>query len=280
MSIFVFRRDRFRSLAFCCAAAAASSLLASCSGAGTTAPNTVAVAPQDASVLQQSEIGFAKTPAYRQVVLNDKPIADFPLDSKGEGSLVGGYTTALKGGATIVKGGPIKNQKNDHSLMLSGMEYATTSLSGGIPGTGTVVAWVNLSELPSTAGSYFYIAGESQGGNDFDVQFQNDNLLYFYTGGGENTSYAPPTGSLIGKWNMIAATYLGGSDGFRNIYWNGALAATVSGSVNSAPKTSQFNIGESLVFTGRYFQGNIGEVAVWDHALTAKQISAIYRASK
>ena len=121
-------------------------------------------------------------------------------------------------------------------------QYVSTSLSGGIPGAGSMMAWVDFAELPSTAGAYFYIAGESQSGNDFDFQFQNDNSLYFYTGGGENAEYtiSNPSATLLNQWNMILVTYTGGASGTRDIYWNGNLAASFSGSVDASTKFNPF----------------------------------------
>jgi hypothetical protein len=229
---------------------------------------------------QFSRVLPGSDPVYRRVVLATTPIAYFPLDSAKEGSIVGGYTTTFVGGASIIKGGPIQDEQHDHSVSLSGNgQYLTTSLSGGIPGTGTMIAWVNLAALPGTLNRFFYVSGESEDTNDFDVQFQTDNAVYFYTGAGENTSYVPPVSSLVGEWHMIAATYQGGDPGFRYIYWDGVLVATGFNKVDSSPKTNQFNVGESLVWTGRYFQGEIDDVAVWNRALTSKEVRRIYHAA-
>lgn len=219
-------------------------------------------------------------PVYRTVVLATTPIAYFPLDSATEGSIVGGYTTAFVGGASIKQGGPIQDEQSDQSASLSGNgQYVTTSLTGGIPGAGSMIAWVNLAALPGTVNRIFYVSGESQFGNDFDLQFLTDNAVHFYTGAGENTSYAPPVSALVGNWHMIAVTYQGGDPGFRYIYWDGALVATGFNKVDSSPKTSEFSMGESLFFTGRYFQGEIDDVAVWNRALSSREVARIYRAA-
>jgi hypothetical protein len=53
----------------------------------------------------------------------------------------------------------------------------------------SIMAWVNLATLPSQARRFFYLAGESQAGNDLDVQFENDNALKFYTAAGGHLTY-------------------------------------------------------------------------------------------
>jgi hypothetical protein len=259
-------------------ACAALTLLTACSGGTTTVPQASGIVPGGA---ENGAIAL-KASKYQNAVLATNPIAYFPVNSPTQGSVVGGYTATLLYGAKIAKPGAIKSDgKKNKYLKLAGQAYATTSLNGGIPGTGSMVAWVNLSQLPSVLGTYFYISGESQVGNDFDLQFQNDNNLYFYTGAGENTEYVTNPSSLVGKWNMIAVTYQGGgSTGFRNVYWNGKLVAPYTGGVSTGYKTTQFSIGESIVFTGRYFQGGIDAVAVWGRALSASEISAIYAAAK
>jgi hypothetical protein len=209
-----------------------------------------------------------------------KPLAYFPFNAESEGSVGGKYNVQLDGGARIAPHGAIKTDGSaNRYLLLKNQDFAVTSLKGHIPGTATIVAWVKLTSLPSASGTYYYVAGESQDGNDFDLQFENDNNLYFYTGGGENTMFKSSSLHLVGKWNMIAVTYKGGTNGFRNIYWNGRLVATASGAVDNAAKTAKFSVGESLVFTGRYFQGGIDAVAVWNHALDSNDISKIYRAA-
>ena len=219
--------------------------------------------------------------SVESAILATSPLAYWPLQVANGSSLVNGYTSTDQNGAAVVSAGVGAPESNAMSLNGNNTtpQYVSTSLSGGIPGTGSMVAWVNLAALPSTSTATYYVAGESQNGNDFDLQFQSDNKIYFYTGAGESTSYAPTTGTLAGQWHMIAATYQGGGTGFRDIYWDGALVASFAGSVNSASKVNAFNIGYSTVFGGRDFNGLISDVAVWNSPLSALQVSNIYSAA-
>ena len=253
--------------------AGAAVVLYACAGPASAPPAPPPGAPAQVVDLSKS--------AYQKAVMKTNPVAYFALNKASGGSVGGKYTLTLVGGAKIVKGGAIRaDRKKNKYLKLADQAYATTSVAGNVPGTGSMVAWVNLSELPSMGGQYFYIAGESEVANDFDVQFENDNNLYFYTGAGENTEFVTDTSSLVGQWHMVAVTYQGGSSGFRDIYWDGSLVAPFSGPVSSSPKTAALSIGESLVFTGRYFQGGIDAVALWKRALSAGEISAMYAAAQ
>jgi hypothetical protein len=62
------------------------------------------------------------------------------------------------------------------------------------------------------------------------------------------------------------------------LYWDGQPVAKDQ-DPNAPQKTTQFTIGESPVFTGRFFDGGIDEVAIWDRALSPADIAAIYKAA-
>lgn len=221
---------------------------------------------------------------YITTVGATNPLAYFRLTAPGTPSTVGGYATSYSGAVTTGPGAPIAaNPTNTGAVFAASDPNAqiTTGLSGGVPGRGSINVWVNLSALPSALSRTFSLASEGQSGNDFDFQIQTDNRLYFYTGGGENTSAALAAGSLVGQWNMLTATYDGtlGANSFRNIYVNGALVGSFTGAVNATPKTSQFVIGNNLAFTGRALAGSIDEVAVWNYGLTDAQVATIYRSA-
>ena len=140
-----------------------------------------------------------------------------------------------------------------------------------------LIAWVNLAALPSKESHVLYVAGESQSGNDFDLQFESDDNLRFYTSGGGHVSYAPDPNTLVNQWHMILATMDTVAPN-KVIYWDGQPAANDQ-LPNEPQKTAQFTIGESPVFTGRFFDGGIDEVALWNRALSAADVAAIYKAA-
>jgi len=80
--------------------------------------------------------------------------------------------------------------------------------------------------------------------------------------------------TLEGEWHLIVAT-LNESTGTRAIYWDGKLAKQDHGG-GTPGKTNEFSIGESKVFRGRYFNGIISDVALWNRALTEDTVERIY----
>jgi len=77
--------------------------------------------------------------------------------------------------------------------------------------------------------------------------------LRFYTAAGSNVAYTPPLATLEGEWHLVVATFNAGT-GERAIYWDGKLGQKDTGG-GRIGKTNEFSIGESKVFTGRFFDG-------------------------
>jgi hypothetical protein len=206
------------------------------------------------------------------------PIAFFRFETTSGHSEVGPETYKTVGGASVVTGAPI-GVASDMALAFDGTDgYVATTVKGGIQTAGSMMAWVRLAILPANAPHILYVGGESESGNDFDIQFEGDNALHFYTAAGSNLMYAPKPSTLVNQWHMIVVTADFGS-GTRAIYWDGAPVAKDAGG-GTPNKTSAFSIGESTVFRGRYFNGAIDEAALWKRALTAGEVSAIYAATK
>lgn len=207
------------------------------------------------------------------------PIAYFRLDAATGKSQVGTATWKPVGGVAIAApGAPVAASLSKFAKLNGGDAYITTTQTGGVGGAASIMAWVNLAELPSKAGRLFYVAGESEVGNDLDVQFETDNSLRFYTAAGGLIAFNPPPASLLNQWHMILVT-LDTASHTRHIYWDGNSVASDQGG-GEAGKKNVFTIGESVVFTGRFFHGGIQDVALWNRALKAAEVSSIFAASK
>jgi hypothetical protein len=211
-------------------------------------------------------------------VTSTHPLAYYRLDGPSGKSQVGTTTWKSTGGVTAAAPGAPIGASVSKFAKFDGHDGAiTTTQSGGIGTAATIMAWVNLAALPSKVGRIFYVAGESQSGNDFDLQFEPDNAIRFFTAGGGNLTYQPPVATLVDQWHLVVASVDTVSLA-RVIYWDGKRVATDKGG-GRAGKTSAFTIGESPVFTGRFFKGGIQEVALWSRALKAAEVAAIYASS-
>ncbi len=211
----------------------------------------------------------------------------FTTSSQGN-SVVHGYTGVLENGAAVggPGSGPPVNDPASSALVLANGDGGTQDMvSGGkkpllgkIVSHGSIVAWINLADLPANQGRIFSIAGESQVSNDFDLQIQPNNQLCFFTDSGSSTC-APNlfSASDIGVWHLIVATFK--ASGPRVLYIDGKKVATGTAGGHSANQ-SPFYVGESTVFTGRYFVGSIGDVAEYSTPLSAKAARALWAARK
>jgi hypothetical protein len=211
-------------------------------------------------------------------VVASHPIAYYRLDASTGKSQTG--TTAWKPEGSVAiaaPGAPVNADTSKFAKLDGSTAYISTTQTGGISTAASIMAWVNLAELPSKAGHFFYIAGESESGNDLDLQFETDDILRFYTAGGGNLSYAPAPATLVNQWHLVVAT-LDTVSGARAIYWDGRRVATDKGGGRPG-KSSAFNIGYSTVFTGRFFHGGIQDVALWNRALPQNSVAAIFNAS-
>jgi hypothetical protein len=214
-------------------------------------------------------------PGFVATVKASHPLAFFRFESPSGTSAVGSATYKATGGVTATANGAPIGVAGNHALKFNGTDgYVDTTLVGGITTAASMMAWVKLAVAPAGVGHIDYVAGESQNGNDFDVQFESDNHLHFYTAAGSNVSFSPDLNTLVSKWHMIVVTMDLGS-GARAIYWDGKVVASDSGGGNPN-KTTEFSVGESKVFTGRFFDGSIDEVAVWNRALRASEVASIF----
>jgi len=221
--------------------------------------------------------GVAQTD-FVTAVTATHPVAYYRLDAKSGKSVVGSTTYKPMGGVTSgAPGAPVGAAS--HYAQLNGRDaYIVTTQAGGVTTAASIMAWVNLAELPSKLGRLVYVAGESEVGNDLDLQFDTDNAVKFWTAAGGHVSYSPPPATLVDQWHMVVVT-LDTVSLARAIYWDGKPVAADKGG-GSAGKKSIFTIGASPVFSGRNLMGGVEEVALWNRALKPAEVAAIYATAK
>jgi hypothetical protein len=213
---------------------------------------------------------------FATAVQSTHPVAYYRLDAASGKSETGASAYNPQGGVSAASGAT-PTGLSSYAKLDGQNGWILTTQKGGVNTAASIMAWVNLADLPSKSGHFFYVAGESQNGNDLDLQFEDDNVLRFFTAGGGRVEYAAPPASLVGKWHMIVATIDTVSKA-RAIYWDGKLAASDQGG-GEPKKTAAFSIGASTVFGGRWFKGGVAEVALWNRALKAADVAAIYAAA-
>jgi prepilin-type N-terminal cleavage/methylation domain-containing protein len=149
-------------------------------------------------------------------------------------------------------------------------DYVNIGSLGSFPTQGTISFWMNatvLANYPNALTTYYNggntsIRFEQSGSNFYSYDGINQN--YFTTGLAENTWYF-----ITFTWNV--------SINNETAYFNGNK---VSSSGGSFPATiPDFVIGEGFN-TSRYWNGLIDDVRVYNRALSATEIQAMYNAGK
>lgn len=133
--------------------------------------------------------------------------------------------------------------------------------------------WVCPEAVP--AGGEPAIAGQSYG--SFVLTYYSDGQCWWYIGGGGNNCRAP---LKPGTWHHVVGTF----DGQRlRLYVDGELAASNPSRVATVPDGKGLFIGkhslESPYSQGRTFTGMIGEVRLYNRALSEEEVVRRYRTS-
>lgn len=249
------------------------------SPSNTETSSTPSPAPSPATSPAPASSTIAPASDFVAAMKSTNPLAYYRLETTSGISEAGGSGFTSKGGVTSSAScAPIGLASNNCALLNGKDGWISTTQMGGIATAGSIMAWVNLATLPSVDGHFFYVAGESQSGNDFDLQFENDDALRFYTTAGGNVSYSPDPKTLVNQWHLIVVT-MDTAPQSRVLYWDGQPVMIDQGP-SQPNKTSQFTIGASTVFGGRFFDGSIDEVALWNRSLSAAEVAAIYKYTK
>ena len=223
---------------------------------------------------------------YIGTVEQDTPGAWWPL-SETTGSTVYDYSGAGNNGT--INGSPTMGVAGPRPPAQLGFDsgalaYQFDGVSSYIDcGTGpslagatdfSVEAWVNTTN--SAAGTVVQQRSTGSGYNgEYQLQVNANGTLYFlvYGGGYQFSFNSPVSGKYVndGNWHHIAATRAGAVG---TLYIDGAAAAAAT-NATVAPLNATINtfIGADYRNGNNYFSGQIADVAVYSHALSAATIA-------
>jgi hypothetical protein len=142
-----------------------------------------------------------------------------------------------------------------------------------ITGSVTVSSWIKLDAYPA---AYDNIINVTNGINNWERIVVNTNGdLWFSCGTGGDMYHSAGTLSSLGTWYHITGVYDSALQKAR-VYLNGVLVTTdnetCAGGYPSPPAT-QFNVGNT------YFDAKIDDVRIYNRALTATDVAALYAGS-
>ena len=199
------------------------------------------------------------------IINTDKSIID--LSGNNYNGLLGNGTSANM---------PLLDYYNRGALKFDGSnDYITTGISGIVPTSTspyTVSVWCyrNTNNL-----SYKELLAQwtnANSGNSFYFGFENSNVRF-------TDNWTPITVAGAGNtnvWMNLVGVYTVSN---AYIYLNGVLIAT-KGSGFTYTGTGPLIIGRQGELNSEYFDGNIGNVLIYNRALTSAEISQNYNAQK
>jgi len=144
----------------------------------------------------------------------------------------------------------------------------------------SIEAWIYpRSPLNSVAAPIIKKAGEGTGqSHGYTLEFAGSSGVVFgvYVSGGRGWAITAPAPVTLNRWSHVAGVYDGTSV---SIYVNGAIVgAPVVAPGQIVPSGNNLQTGHDPSNPPRYFNGLIDEASVYNMALSAQQILAIYNA--
>jgi autotransporter-associated beta strand protein len=217
--------------------------------------------------------------SYDQMVMNNGPVSYWQLEETS--GTIGydyvGQNHVNHGNVTVGVSGPRPTDFQGFDATNAAAQYnGTNSVSAGPVGLMnnraqfTLAGWINATVLTNSAGIF--------GQNDaVEFAFVSTNSVRLWTPGG-NYVDATLTNIAAGQWYFLAAV----ADGtFIKIYLNDQLVGTGGNSTaNYGSSAFNFVIGGDTLGWGIPFNGEIDDVALFSHALTAGQLQEMYLAGK
>jgi beta-galactosidase len=138
----------------------------------------------------------------------------------------------------------------------------------------TITAWVKTND----AGDSQFNPYITKGDRTYGLKQHSQNSIEFviYDGTWRVTHY-PVDGSFNGVWHHLAGTY----DGSKlKLYIDGTLEVTTAYKGSIASSAANLNIATNSEESGRFYNGAIDDLRIYNYALSEGEITALYNESK
>jgi hypothetical protein len=140
----------------------------------------------------------------------------------------------------------------------------------------TISVWINARSWRNADVDYIVSQDDWKGrtSRGFVLRGSNNGQASVTVGDGQWHPVSSKERLAPGEWRHLAATF---GDGQLSIYVDGALKNSVKAPASLVPSTHRLRIGRGSFAPDRAFHGVIDEVAIFNRALTADEVKAIYR---
>jgi hypothetical protein len=218
---------------------------------------------------------------YEAAMVAAAPLAYWPLNETTGTiayDLVGGYNGNYLGGATLAQAGvPMLGFGSPSYAVLFDGATAYVDIPGGpfgLTGAITAMAWLNVPSLPS------HFSG-LMGHGDPSWRTSINGLGEPGAADGSNPDATSPNSIAGSGWHLVAYSYTGDPNVTNNgsLYVDGELVTNNTVAVPAGDSLNVWIGGSPDYGTQRLLAGSIAHAAVFSQALSAAQISALYKAA-
>ncbi|WP_217645265.1 PKD domain-containing protein [Nocardioides terrae] len=194
-----------------------------------------------------------------------------------DSSFTGSDTGAIRNGVTLGQPGALLHQAGTAAAFNGSNGLIVDSSAMTNPGAFTNVLWFKTS---TTSGGKLIGFGDASNGDssnyDRHTYMLDTGQLRFGVWTGQENTITSPNSYNDGNWHMLVSSQ-SKSDGMR-MYVDGQLVGT-NGQTEAQSYTGYWRIGGDTTWGGsssRYFNGNLDEVALFNTAVDAAQVAALY----
>ena len=157
-------------------------------------------------------------------------------------------------------------------------------LGDNYTGTLTISMWVKYDPSVETSGGLFYIGNFNGGYGEVNIYAGSNNRIIFHINDAFSSRYTFALTDTSTDWKHIAFVIDASVEANNKVYLNGVDQELTSGQSPTFPLDFDFSNLKTLI--GAYYNSNltfdglIDEVAIWDTALSASDVSSIYNNGK
>lgn len=217
-------------------------------------------------------VGLMRTD-YSHTLMGMTPVSYWRLgDPSGaatdeKGANAGTYTNTPTLGATgLLTGDP----DTAVTFAAASSQYVTIPYAAALHAGSDVIsisAWFKRTAINA---QHVIWSNGNAGGSDAELWFHSDNSLYFSAEGTGNL-FKSAAAITDANTHHVVATKSGATS---VVYLDGSVMAGTGANTLLVDSGAASTIGRDV--SGRYFQGTIDEVAVWNRALTAAEVANLY----
>ncbi|MCH7547125.1 MAG: hypothetical protein IID30_12065, partial [Planctomycetes bacterium] len=228
--------------------------------------------------------------AMNDVYIHNYALTPSTIQSLAVKPQLGWWKLDESSGTTASDSGP--NANNGTLQSMDGTEWTTARIDGGLDFSGssdyintnvassdadsiTMMGWFMSDDAGSIGNSYvtqrFMTQRDASSSSRFGLGINNNYVAVYWDDGGHNIQEATAITLVAGQWYHAAVTY---DETTVRLYVNGVEEGNWPESNLSTPSSDTFEIGRGG--GSRYFDGVLDDMLLYDRALCASEIYAVY----